>query len=215
MDVMQFISSVNKISLLAFFITVGFLSYEINLLLKEKRKKQTPSIPKFNPTVQAQNLGKKSIVVSEPKVGLRKSSHIMLIFILFVTMFILGGISIFSVLGIKNTSSENNRPKVIIQEVQSKGIKIFDKDWKEIKNLDSGLLNQGDEITVAVDIISDTDIDSARIRINENIWKLDHITTQSNKVYNVFYREYKIGSQESKLKIEAQLHSLKDGWLGD
>ncbi len=55
----------------------------------------------------------------------------------------------------------------------------------------------------------------ARIKINQGEWDDQSITTNFNKEKNVFYRKYQLATNEAFLKIEAQLHSTVDGWLGD
>ena len=47
MNVFTFLSYVNKVSLVAFFITTLIVSYQIYILKKEKSKEQTPTIPDF------------------------------------------------------------------------------------------------------------------------------------------------------------------------
>ena len=71
------------------------------------------------------------------------------------------------------------------------------------------------KVYVGIQTIDEADIDRARIKINEKDWNVAHITSQFNKDKKVYYREYTIASGESKLKIDAQLHSETDGWLGD
>lgn len=47
MNVFTFLSYVNKVSLVAFFITTLIVGYQIYILKKEKSKEQTPTIPDF------------------------------------------------------------------------------------------------------------------------------------------------------------------------
>ncbi|PIP63401.1 hypothetical protein CO165_02715 [Candidatus Roizmanbacteria bacterium CG_4_9_14_3_um_filter_33_18] len=47
MDVFSLLSYINKVSLLAFFITVLVVGYQIYILKKEKSKEKTPTIPDF------------------------------------------------------------------------------------------------------------------------------------------------------------------------
>jgi len=47
MDVFSLLSYINKISLMAFFVTTIFVGYQIYILKKEKNKDKTPTIPDF------------------------------------------------------------------------------------------------------------------------------------------------------------------------
>src|SRR3989338_6159897 len=47
MDIFSLLSYINKISLLAFFVTTLVVGYQIYVLKKEKTKEQVPSIPDF------------------------------------------------------------------------------------------------------------------------------------------------------------------------
>ncbi len=51
MDVFNILSYINKVSLLAFFITTLVVAYQIYVLKKEKIKEKTPSIPDFKESV--------------------------------------------------------------------------------------------------------------------------------------------------------------------
>lgn len=215
MDILQFILSVNKISLLAFLATLGFLSYEFYLLKKEKNKKNKPTVPKFDPASNVQNLDKKIVVVKTPQeTHTKKNSNGLLIIILLFSIIILGGILGYGISGTSGLSAKKSQSKIIIQEMESKGIKIYSNQWVELKNKDIADLKQDDIIIISVVSIPGAGIDQARIKINEQAWQTNHITTNFNKSYNVFYKEYTVSSQEAKLKIDAQLHSSKDGWLG-
>ena len=47
MDVFSLLSYINKVSLIAFFVTTIFVGYQIYILKKEKSKDKTPTIPDF------------------------------------------------------------------------------------------------------------------------------------------------------------------------
>lgn len=213
MDILQFVISINKISILAFIVTAVFLGYETRLLLKERQRKKTPSIPKFNPNAALTSINAKSAIIESAEESPQHIPHSLLVIILVVALIILGGISIYGASAA--TSIAPKQSKIIIREVPSRGVKIYSNGWKEIKSKIIDGVKPGDIIIVAVENIPNTDVDRARIRVNENVWDINHITTKLNKNYNVYYREYKVASDESKLKIEAQLHSKKDGWLTD
>src|SRR3989338_8303978 len=52
MDVFGLLSYINKVSLLAFFITTLVVGYQVYILKKEKTKEQTPAIPDFKDKVK-------------------------------------------------------------------------------------------------------------------------------------------------------------------
>lgn len=216
MDVIQFVGSINKISFIAFIITVGFLAYEIRLLLREKSKKNNPNIPKFDPNSMVQNTGQKSVTMAtSQEITPRRVSTSLLVSILLVTVIILGAVSFWSIMSPNKSTSITSQPRIIIEEIQSKGIKIFSNDWKEFQIAEIGNIRVGDTVIVGIATIQGADIDRARIRVNRQIWDTNDISIKFNNVYNVFYKDYVVGSSEAKLKIEAQLHSIKDGWLSD
>jgi len=47
MDVFSLLSYINKVSLIAFFVTTIFVGYQVYILKKEKSKENTPTIPDF------------------------------------------------------------------------------------------------------------------------------------------------------------------------
>jgi len=117
----------------------------------------------------------------------------------------------------KNKTSENTKiqPTPIIDFVSSKGVKIFTPDWKEISNDILGTLTPDTLIIIGVETIDKIDIDKARIRVNNDKWLTEATTVDFNKEKRVYYKEYVISTSDAELRIEAQLHSRSDGWLGD
>lgn len=221
--IIDFLLSVNKISLVAFLGVFGFLVYEISLLRNERLKKQKPVLPQFNATsvvntavVQQQAA---AVVELPKKIDPIKQTKIspLLIAILILTGLFFIGFTFYMVFS--NTPSkkaESNAPKIVIQEVSSPGLKVFTNAWIEINENETGkMLKPGMKVYVGIQTIDEADIDRARIKINEKDWNVAHITSQFNKDKKVYYREYTVASGESKLKIDAQLHSETDGWLGD
>jgi len=53
MDIFSLLSYINKVSLLAFFVTTLVVGYQIYVLKKEKTKEQAPSIPDFKDKVRS------------------------------------------------------------------------------------------------------------------------------------------------------------------
>lgn len=58
MDIFNLLSYINKVSLLAFFVTILVVAYQIYVFKKEKTKEKTPSIPDFK------DIGKSNEVVN-------------------------------------------------------------------------------------------------------------------------------------------------------
>lgn len=211
------LSSVNKLSLFIFFVGLIFFSVELYQLLKEKEKKAKPQIPQFN----IKDFEKKNIEIKKSSVNIKKHNiisrlniHLILTIILFVmTVFFF----ILSIISIKNNKKKQSvKNEIVYSEIQSKGIKLFSRDLlKEFNELDITQLPVNTEIIIGIETIPGSDIDRARIKINEKEWTIKHITTLFDKTKKVFYTNYIIATGESKLTIDAQLHSFADGWLGD
>lgn len=214
-DLLSLIISVNKVSILAFVVILGFLIYEIYQMRGEKKYASKLDVPQFNPNAAVQTLGGSNTIVQQT--GTKKTvSHKLLIMLLTIMSLFFGGLSLWGVINSSQvTTSSNSQAQIIIQEVRSPGVKIYNKEWKELTQTEVSQLKPGDAVIIGVVTIPEADIDKARIRVNTGIWDTNHIATQFNNSYNLFYREYMIGSEEGRLKIEAQLHSQKDGWLGE
>ena len=73
----------------------------------------------------------------------------------------------------------------------------------------------GKKIIIGIQTIVEADIDRARIKINTKDWQISDITTLFNPQLKVYYREYIVATGTAQLKIDAQLHSASDGWLGE
>ena len=219
----NFILSVNKISLIAFVGILGFLFYELLLLRRDQLKKQKPLIPQFNTNtvVNKTDIQQHAASIAPPaKSGEEKRTKtspllaillvIMIVFFVVVSLYLM-------LITKKQKMTQSGETKVVIQEISSPGLKVFNTEWVEINEGSQGakLLKQGTKIFVGIQTIDDLDIDRARIKINENTWNITDITSQFNKDKKVYYREYTVAAGESKLRIDAQLHSQADGWLGD
>lgn len=213
MDVLQYIGSINKISLFAFVVVLGFLIYEVYVLKRESSKKLRPVIPQFNPSIKITGATLKPLKnedLKEEKLGTNK-----IIFVILVVMLVLfGGLTIYSVVN-PDTETGQNQPQVIINTVGSQGIKLYDISGNELLGKDISSLKQGDTIRIGLLTIEGTDIDKARIRINSDQWRIADTTANFDNSKNIFYTDYQIATGEPKLKIDAELHSTKDGWLGD
>jgi hypothetical protein len=219
MDIADFLVSLNKISLVALLIIIGFLSYQIYLLKKEtENKKKKLVIPDFKASSGATPFPQSmQTVAQEEKKAYIKSSRTPII-IGVILFFIFGIIFIFSMFRSKSESQVSDQDlgvTPIVNFVASKGIKIYNQNWEEISDDLLRKIKSGQRILVGVETIKDTDIDMARIRVNKNMWNQDDITIDLNKKLNVFFKEHIVSTGESFLKVEAQLHSKTDGWLRD
>lgn len=221
--IIDFLLSVNKISLVAFLGVLGFLVYEISILRNERLKKQKPVLPQFNTTsiVNTAVMQQQAAAVVElPKkveqVKQTKISPLLIAILILTALFFIGFIIYMIFSNTSNKKVESDTSKIVIQEISSPGLKVFTNAWIEINENETGkMLKPGMKVYIGIQTIDEADIDRARIKINEKDWNVAHITSQFNKDKKVYYREYTVASSESKLKIDAQLHSETDGWLGD
>lgn len=211
MDFLVLLSSVSKISLLAFIGISFFLGYEIYLFRKEQQKKSKPNLPEFS-NVAATPLAQTVIIKEKKKMSLTKADNRLLIFliILFVIFGLITGI------GLVDFRSKNSAEKPVVQErstiMPSKGIRLYDEQFRPIND---SSVSANMTVIIGVETIKETDIDRARVRVNKSFWDSGDITTNFNKEKAVYYQSFFVASGESRLKIEAQLHSAKDGWLGE
>lgn len=220
--IISFLLSVNKISLVAFLGVLGFLVYEVSLLRKEQLKKQKPNIPQFNTAtvIDKKVLQQQAATVVQVKKQVTakdtKTSPLLIILPI-VAILCFSGISAYIVLtNRQQKAAESKVPKIIVNEISSPGLKVFDQSWAEItdKNV-VGLLNNGGKVYIGIQTIDEADIDRARIKVNQKDWNIRDISERFNAEKKMYYIEYTVASGSSQLKIDAQLHSSSDGWLGD
>lgn len=217
MNAFETLSSVNKISIIAFVITLGFLIFEFYLYQREgKRKEKIADIPNFNPDqkVALPTTG----VINKENVTVRKSTLPMLItivFFIFFTLLSLVGLTV-ALRPPQTKSQAAIRPKITI--LSSNGIRIFNTEWRVLTSKELTVLQPGNIVYIGLSTIDNpelkNEIHQARIRINETEWREDHVTKNFNSLYNVFYREYQIPLGTTGIAIQAQLHSQQSGWLG-
>ena len=220
-EVINFFSSVNKISLVSFFITLILLGYQIYLFKKEiKKKKNKINLPDFKDNFDFEK-EKKQIFLIEKKDEKKISSfsfffgNTFIVFILFLISFF---IFIFTMTKNKtpnelpvNSSLTNEEKKIIL----TGKIKIYNEKWQELNDEELKNLKPGEKIFIGIEKVGFSDIDMARIKVNQGAWDEESITQNFNQEKNVFYKEYQVATADSFLKIEAQLHSKKEGWLGE
>lgn len=221
-DVLSFLMSVNKISLVAFIGVLGFLVYEISLIRKERLKKQKPTIPQFNTStvVDTKVLQKQAATLVTPKkiaaAKQTKTSPILIIVLILAIVFFLGFSGYMVFMNKQDKATEAGVPKIIVNEIQSPGLKVFDTNWNEITDTGSStLLKSGGQVYIGIQTVDEADIDRARIRVNKGDWNITDITEKFNAGKKMYYINYNVASGSSQLRIDAQLHSATDGWLGD
>lgn len=216
MDILGFIVSINKISLIAFFITLGFLVYEMYMLKKERRKQSIPQIPQFQENIPP--LGGANLPLPIPVANKKPDERYKFLFIILgLLLLIFGTFTIFGFLNSpkkKDLRTLNARASESIP-LASKGIRIYDNSMRLMSDKELSSLTAGQSIIIGVESIKDAKIDQARVRINKTSWNQEDIIKKFNAKYNVYYKEYIISEQDNRLNIEAQLHSKLEGWLSE
>ncbi len=123
----DFLASVNKISLLAFLGVLGFLIYEVYLLRRDHLKKQKPSIPQFNTNtvINKETVQQQAIAVAPLKKAVQekrtKTPPLLVIILVLMTFFFIG-FSIYTVITRSKEAPTNITPQVIVREVSSPGL---------------------------------------------------------------------------------------------
>jgi len=211
MNLFSILSYLNKLSLLAFIVTLVALGYQLYLLKKENKvKKSDPLIPKFREeiTTEIPNYTKlnPALLISN-KNNKNKWLYLAIFFSFFLVLVI------FLLIIKKSEQKPTANPSQLVKYITSIGIKVYNNNWIELKDSEIKKLRPGNRIVIGIETIKDNNIDKARIRVNSNRWVDKDVTDKLNQAKNVFYREYIIASDDSALKIEAELHSVTDNWL--
>lgn len=215
----EFIVSINKIALFAFIVVFGFLIYEVKKMIDEKKHSEKPVVPQFNDIVKSDPKAAMNSTPLPPTVPLPKKSGggstALMIGIGTITLLIVVGIMVVTY----NTNLKKQELATvsvpIVREISSAGLKVYDTNWNEIENKKTDKAKPGEKLYIGIQTIVEADIDRARIKVNERDWQIAHITTLFNPQLKVYYKEYIVATGTAQLKIEAQLHSASDGWLGD
>jgi len=215
----DFIVSINKIALFAFIVVLGFLVYEVKKMIDERKKSEKPVVPQFEDTIQGSPKASMNNTPLPPSVVLPKKpergSSALMIGIGATTLLIVVGIMVVTYnTNLKKQEGETAQVP-IIREISSAGLKVYDENWNEIEKKKKDKAKPGEKLYIGIQTIVEADIDRARIRVNERDWQIAHITTLFNPQLEVYYKEYIVATGTAQLKIEAQLHSASDGWLGD
>jgi len=111
MDIFSILSYLNKISLLAFIVTAGFLGYQFYLLKKEAStdSKKAPTIPDFNENIKVDVLNYTRLpdsMISEHQTVVRKDNNITLISLVLGTGLIALTLGVFILLRLKQSSQQ-------------------------------------------------------------------------------------------------------------
>ena len=215
----DFVSSINKIALLAFFVVFGFLIYEIKKLIGEKKKKEKLIIPQFNDTIQAKPLPVvNNTPLSSPLPMKKSEKRGISLFPIFVGIISLIGVIVLVIIAYivnQNKQKVSSVSVPIIREITSAGLKVYDVNWVDIETKKSNKARLGEKLYIGIQTIVEADIDRARIKINAKDWQISDITTLFNSQLKVYYKEYIVATGTAQLKIDGQLHSASDGWLGE
>lgn len=219
MDILQFITSINKISALAFVATLALLIYEVRQLKKTTKKQIKSQLPKFDdqkktafmpiiPVIPQQTL---SVTTVE-----KKTNHRLMIASVIGGVISLGFISVIGITSFsQNSRASQTGSNASPSEVKSIGLKFFSLSWKELTPAQVGKLEKGTTMYIGIAAIPVKGIDKARIRVNEQSWRLEHETALLSPNGSVYYKEYTIATADARLKIDAQFHSVTEGWLGN
>lgn len=215
MEIFNFLLSINKIAVFSFLLALALVIYEIYLLIKQSQQKKIV-IPNFeNEKFFKKNRSIFSVKKEEKKAIYQRPS-LPLLFLGISLLIVFGFVLLIGSFNREKKNSSVVSSSAVIKTIASSGIKIYNLNWQELNEEELKNLKPGDKIIIGIKTIPQADIDKARIKINKDQWQLtDETEVKFNKNLGVFFREYQIASGEHQLKIEAQLHSVKEGWLGE
>ncbi len=212
MNIVQLIISINKLSLLAFLATLGFLIYELYQFKRERKKQEKPAIPAFDYSSKKSVKPAPELVKTKP-VTIKKPNKKIIIFI--VAVLTISGLTTVLLSLTTKDQKLSDIYQTHVSQTASKGIVVFTEQFEPISDAKLKDLQPGDTMIIGIYTVPGSDIDSARIRVNQTDWDENNITTLFNEKHQVFYTKYMIASGTPELKIQAQLHSSSEGWLGD
>lgn len=214
MDLSSLLLYVNRISIFFFGLTLAFLFYETYLLWSSTRRGKAPSIPDFSDNVALPNVQTHVIKNKQEKKIQRQNPVLFLILIALLLVFgFFGSFEFIRLMHISQPATTEHRN--IVTTASSKGIKVYDSQFKELSNSQIAQLKEGGTVFIGIEKIAGSDVDMARFRINSSDWKSGIVTNTYSTNQNVYYITYTIATGSGELNIEAQLHSQKDGWIGN
>ncbi|PIS15851.1 hypothetical protein COT62_01455, partial [Candidatus Roizmanbacteria bacterium CG09_land_8_20_14_0_10_41_9] len=125
MDIVTVLVSFNKISIVAFFITLGFIIYELYLFRKETIRAKRPDIPKFEEGSTVTSIQSPTLVTKTQEMAPVKRPNSIPLYVGILFLVIFGLISLFGYLNSKRTvtSGLTINPTPAITFVSSKGIR--------------------------------------------------------------------------------------------
>ena len=120
MSVFTLLSYINKVSIIAFFITTIVVGYQIYILRKEKGKEQTPTIPDFKEGVNLTGVANfTSLPNSLTKKDLQAVNYSKMIFPIISVLTVIVIVFVVSLIGQKSTSNNQvpvNPPVAVITQ---------------------------------------------------------------------------------------------------
>ncbi|MGB9707214.1 MAG: hypothetical protein ACPL1D_00460 [Microgenomates group bacterium] len=219
MEFLSFLSYLNTFAFLLFIVISFFLGYQIYLLKKETRlEKKLAKMPDFKEENISQLTAKidNQPIIKKEEIKVYKKNKIFAIMIASLFLILIGSFLVFDFL---NKTKKENKNEIIltpkIEYLASSGIKIYNENWEEITDENIAGLKEGEKIYIGLVTIEKADIDKARIKVNRDIWLPTDITEKFLPDKKIFYKEYIIATGSTTLKIDGQLHSKIDGWLGE
>lgn len=215
----EFVLSINKIALLAFFAVLGFLIFEVKKMNDEKKKKEKPVIPQFNDAIIKGPVEQMTSTPLPQKLLVKKAGNEnSTIFMIGIGVVTLVGVIFILIITYKTNLKKQqiaSTPVPIIREITSAGLKVYNMKWEDIELKKNDKAQPGEKLYIGIQTIVEADIDRARIKVNAKDWQISDITTLFNSQLKVYYKEYIVATGTAQLKIDAQLHSASDGWLGE
>lgn len=215
----DFAVSINKIALLAFFAVLGFLVFEVKKMIYEKKKKEKPVVPQFNDTLINSPIEQSSStpLPSALRVAKNGNDTSILLMIGIGVLTLIGVIFILVITYKTNLRKQQiaSTPVPIVREITSAGLKVYNTKWEDIEAKKNNKAQPGEKLYIGIQTIVEADIDRARIKVNTKEWQISDITSLFNSQLKVYYKEYTVSTGTAQLKIDAQLHSASDGWLGE
>lgn len=207
------LTSVNKISLFFFIITLGFLGYEFYLLKIQRKKSTKPSIPDFKENMKV-NIAAPTVYGSK-KVSTIKKTNSYIIIGLIVLLIFFGLLALWDFSKTAKNKVSTFSPSPVVRLVNSGGIRVLDNNFVALSDSDLNKVKKGDTIIIGIEKIKGTDVDMARIKVNTLDWKKAEVTDRYDPKHNIYFITYTVATAEAVLNIQAQLHSKQDGWLGE
>ena len=215
MNIFSFLVSVNKVALIVGILVTLAIGYELYLMMKRPRK-QKVQVPDFHETdIKGTNFTPLATKAAPLPQGSGHGQSQLMMYIV-IALFILAGIIVAGVIYMRvensqTTSVVSNKPSV--SYIESSGIYLYDSSWNALSDDMFASLKKGDSILIGIKTIDGTDIDKARLRVNQQEWLDTDETTQFDQEHGVYYRSYTIPQEQDAMAIEAELHSAVDGWL--